>query len=126
MMLPTAPTIAVLAEAYGTDAQEAYLFQTIFAHQELLAPRDKMDDFAIHGVAQAVALAWGRRVKVDEWLCFLARDRGGIYGPVYGAYTPAAITDHLATYWRTEGRRWREWVIEQVRSNPERRRQWYE
>lgn len=124
MMRPSTPTLAVIADAYGAERQEAYLFATLFAHQEQMGAREKMDGAVLHGLAQGIAVAWGDRLKVPEWLCFLARDRGGIYGPVYGGYTPASVTDHLVAYYQTDGRRWREWCIAQLAEHPEKAQIW--
>lgn len=109
------PTIGLLAEVYGWDNAVFWLKMQI-ASLDRYNGSTKECDLAVIG---EVALLFARRyarVKLTEFMLFIARFKLGIYGKFYGVFDPISLGEAFKLFLRHREKEIAE--IERTRNEP--------
>lgn len=102
---PVAPTLSVLAEAYGEDTAENWMVQQIMFLNENVSVRVRLTDFQVRTLAASLMDKFSDgvdRLNVREILLFFFKLIGGEYGHFYGAVSPDVVGEAAEQFltWR--------------------------
>ena len=95
--LGQAPTLNVIAQAYGINHLLSWLEIQLAALAEYAGARDKMTEEALHDLA-TIILAKYWYLRLSEFMLFIAEFKAGTYGRFYGAVDPMVIGEALRRF----------------------------
>ena len=91
----TAPSLALLNHAYGSNSSAMWLLPQLFNLSEFCGCREKMDEQQAIELARIITSEYGY-LKASELMLFFYYFKAGRYGRFYGSIDPLIITTALS------------------------------
>lgn len=93
----SAPTLAMLTDAYGNRAPISWLRDQLTGLSEFAGVQNKMTQDVVTQLAQTISQTYSF-LKVTELMLFFVRYKNGVYGEFYGTVDPMKIGRNLYTF----------------------------